>query len=303
MIVNHASTLKRRMRLIPFSSVLLLSASAAAQNWCPPGAVWNHRYAGCFGCNDTGYVRTVYSGDSVIQGSTCQMLDITIHGWSIDSGIYSEQALGSVITRGQEDLVEKWNGTTYDTLYHFAAVPGDSWDLIGLGWGIVTVLDTGHALVDGLSLRYLVIDHGDPSTDTVFARTGFLRYYLDGHSIFFQDTGLGDLRCYKDNEIDFSTGTGPACDFTLATGERKINEHCRLYPNPGSDEILLDLGSEVTDATISVTDLQGRTLKVVRSTSSITRIATSSWPAGLYFVHTTTPNGTGSDLRWIKQQL
>jgi len=248
------------MRLTFFFCALLLGVSASAQNWCPTGAVWNHTYYGCLGCTDTGYVHTAYAGDTLFQGSTCQILDATKHSWDIYTGIYTVEHLGPQITRGQNDLVEKWNGSSFDTLFHFASAPGDSWYPLGMGMGVVTVLDTGHAVVDGLSLRYLVMDMdlGLGTTDTVFARMGFLHYYVDGNSLFYADLGLGPLRCYLDDQIDYSTGMGPACEFTLGSGQRPYQGHCGLFPNPGSGAFTLSYHAQSVVGELQVRDLSGR---------------------------------------------
>lgn len=288
------------MRLTTFSSLLILSASAIAQNWCPPGAVWNHTYYGCFGCYDTGYVRTAYAGDTIILGSTCQVLDVRIHAWSLDSGIYSQQNWSPMITRGQEDLVEKWNGSSFDTLFHFAAVPGDSWDMTGDGWLIVSVLDTGHATVNGLSLRYLVTDLGDPAPDTVFARLGLPRYYMDGYAILFEDLGLGGLRCYEDNAIDYSLGPGPACDFTLGSGKEMAQDHCELFPNPGTDRFTLTTPT-LWSATLIVYDPFGRQILTQQRPSPMTTVDASTWCAGVYHVLVRNQYGDVRTLQWVKQ--
>lgn len=270
------------------SCTVLLYTSTLAQNWCAPGAGWRHTYTGCFGCADTGFVRTVYAGDSIVLGSNCQVLEVTKHAWSIGTGIYSEQQLPPLITRGQQDLVEKWNGTAFDTLFHFAAVPSDSWDMIGLGWGIVSVLDTGHALVNGASLRYLIVDLGAGSTgpqqDTIYARMGFKSYYMDGYSPFYFDSGLEGLRCYSDNNLDYSSGIGPVCDFTLASAQLRIPDHCGAFPNPSTGQFTLSYPAQSEVGVLEVRDRAGRIIRSerIQQWSTVHRVALDNIPDGLY---------------------
>lgn len=286
------------MRQTICSFMLLLIASASAQNWCPPGATWNHRYYGCFGCTDTGYVHTEYIGDTLFQGSTCQVLDATKHSWDINTGIHTEQQWGPQITRGQDDLVEKWNGSSFDTLFRFGAVPDESW--VMMSTGIVAVLDTGHAMVDGLSLRYSVVDLGWGAADTIFARIGLLHYYLDGESPFYTDAGLGSVRCYMDGQIDYSTGAGPACDFTLNAGKHLFREECTMFPNPGTDRFMVETPSSWL-AEVVVQDLFGRWMLALQNASVKFTVDASEWNAGVYLVFVRDRYGAMRTLKWVKE--
>ncbi len=72
------------------------------------------------------------------------------------------------------------------------------------------------------------------------------------------------------------------------TAYNNVNEHTStmsLYPNPATSFTMLDM-SEMSEATVTVTDLQGRVLRsfAVAKTSEPVRVETEGFQAGLYFV-------------------
>ena len=64
-----------------------------------------------------------------------------------------------------------------------------------------------------------------------------------------------------------------------------------LYPNPATTYAMLEV-SEMNDATVTVTDLQGRVLNsfAVKQTNEPIRIETAGYQAGIYFVTVSNAN-------------
>lgn len=58
----------------------------------------------------------------------------------------------------------------------------------------------------------------------------------------------------------------------------------KLWPNPASGQITIDLGEEHADAEISVSDMTGRIVHVEKSTNRYATISCSGWAKGIYIV-------------------
>ena len=69
------------------------------------------------------------------------------------------------------------------------------------------------------------------------------------------------------------------------TSVAENNAVMSLYPNPATSYTLLQVG-EMNNATVTVTDLQGRVIRsfAVNQTSEPVRIETEGFRAGMYFV-------------------
>ncbi len=70
----------------------------------------------------------------------------------------------------------------------------------------------------------------------------------------------------------------------------------QLFPNPVADELLVRFTmQEMTDVTVLLTDLQGRTIgreQLLNAQGTIEqRIAVEQYPAGIYLLHLITPEG------------
>lgn len=273
------------MRTCFVSLSITLSFGALAQSWCAPEAVWHHTYAdantGVFG-----YVRTDYTGDTVVDGSVCQKLESMLYGYDQQLQIPVQQNVGQRITRGQNDLIELWDGSGFDTLYWFSAVLGDGWNLDGeMGMGL-TVLDTGTLAIDGLPLHYLVVQFDEfqtgPPQDTIVERIGFLHYYWDAQAVYLFDAGFSGLRCYADTEIDFQVGTPESCTSIMSTPSESSRGRITLSPNPTED--LVTVRSEAIEG-VTLRDASGR----LNYSSDFpprerTEVKLTEYPAGPYIL-------------------
>ncbi len=289
-------------RILLFPIGLLLLATLNAQQWCAPGAEWLFN----FGSMQAGGVRRAwYSGDTIVGGQPCQRIDHTIVAYEPVPPLgspftYQDQPF---FTHAQGDLVELWDpsGSAFDTLAWFGAAPGDHWDLAGLsGVARFDVLDTGTRLVDGIPLRYLVVE--EPIVmgvvDTLFERIGFEYFYLLPMESIVIDFTTNWLVCYRDSWIGRFDGwfpSGEACDFSVSVKERE-EAHPRPYPNPGTDHFTLSLptGPHV----VTLLDATGRVVLRQRSTGERTSIDTAKLAPGTYVARV---DEGSSRVTWVKQ--
>lgn len=240
------------------------SGMASAQSWCQPGATWYHGYWNPE-TGTVGYIRTEYTGDTLLGGSMAQKLEGWFYGYSSQSQEYNSYTTAPLYTTHADGLVRIWTAENeYDTLFNFNAGPGDSWQPHSFPPGSpqrMTVLDTGHALIAGASLKYLVMDlayAAVPTPDTLYERLGLLNTSLDVLSVFYFDAGFATLRCYADEELSLTLGTTP-CDLVTANEEHDVSPFfVRPFPNPGSGEFMLNYPPQQVEGIFEVRDLSGR---------------------------------------------
>ncbi|WP_100804238.1 T9SS type A sorting domain-containing protein [Ulvibacter sp. MAR_2010_11] len=89
--------------------------------------------------------------------------------------------------------------------------------------------------------------------------------------------------------------------FNLETENNTSINQIRLYPNPSTDLITIDLGAEFENADASIYSVLGEKLKQVnyKATSGFS-MSISNLKSGAYFVIVTLPNG-GARLKLVKE--
>lgn len=215
-----------------------LCAMAQGQVWCPPGANWHHEW---FTLTEIGYLETQYMSDTIIDGSPSQKISATKHVYDYVSQSFLNQPLAPYFTSVANDLVSILTPNGFDTLYRFDAIPGDSWSVpLANDPTDLLVIDTGTVNIDGLDLRYLVVEYqpgGWP--DTLIEGIGGVWAYMDGSMSQGIDAPALGLRCYQDQDISFSTGIAAACDFILGINQSGSSPTFSLYPNPANSSAKL----------------------------------------------------------------
>ncbi|TAE35383.1 MAG: choice-of-anchor D domain-containing protein, partial [Sphingobacteriales bacterium] len=100
----------------------------------------------------------------------------------------------------------------------------------------------------------------------------------------------------NENPYTFAlTGNGLPGSIGLLADKKLLNASSTslagiaIYPNPASDVFNVATESEV--ATISITSLEGKLMKVISTDSKITEINSQSWPTGIYLIQVKTVTG------------
>jgi hypothetical protein len=168
-------------------------------------------------------------------------------------------------------------------------------------------LDTGHSVIGGQLLRFLVVDLGEfsagPPQDTIFERLGFLSYSLNGDPFLF-DTGLGSLRCYSDSTMNYVAVNAPACDFILSAPGGLTAHTVSFWPNPTQAALWLDLGQPpIHGARYHILDQAGRRVTggALNSGAALFRMDVSTLVAGLYTLRYEAPSEPARTARFIKE--
>lgn len=295
------------------------SVTAFGQFWNKPDAQYTFYWSEFVSGYYVGFKQLTLNSDTLIDGK----LFTRYHDYSVsymggtnnfDSAYFDTTSAISQIAFYEEDSILYGHHLNFyfqgvDTLYNFKALPGESWTLPqgfyneeGLDYFCdsaikVTVLDTGHTLLQNISLYYLVVEYGGfrvtpdsgfiPTTDTIFERFGSKNYSflsvfdyctlrapnVDGGTIY-------NLRCYYDNEILLGQG----CTYLYVP--TSINEldkdKLTIYPNPANTFVRIQTFSKQ----IYLTDFVGKVLLTVSVKNDTADIDVSGLTDGVYFLTT-----------------
>ena len=293
------------MRSLLFTILVSLGPVALSQNWCPPGATWTYDYLGFVGIQ--GYTVMSYSGDTLLGGEVGQKISSYSVGVSVDQEIDTLIYPGWLITSHTGDLVSVWSGLhqSWDTLYNFAAGPGDSWApphsspiCGGAEFGdLVQVTDSGTVMVGGLALHYVDI-HCGFNNGRIVERLGWSVGMFIAEGCWVPECQC-DLRCYHDDVLDYVRPNVTVCDSIpeLTTGENEDQgRSIPVFPNPGTDHFTLSLPPG--PHTILLFDALGRTIHQEKVLGSTSVIGTAQFPAGIYVVLV---DDALQPIRWVKE--
>ncbi|GEM_PF-3564938 len=250
--------------LLMFAALAPPTCDISAQVFCTPNSVWHHDKGGFL---YFGYDRVEYIGDTVVEGRACHRLETTgmLDGTWWGQGVF-ETVDTDILIHVDGDLVLT-HDQTWDTLYDFAATPGQYWGIPDL-WpdmgcspdARVAVMDTGHLVLDGLSLKFLsvdlIYDEVNSIRDTIVERIGALHSPIRLRSVCITDSGYGALRCFQDNTLSYLAPTSSGCTGNVGVDE----DHPGRPPSAwiDGDDCVLDLRTEFGQCTIQHFDITGK---------------------------------------------
>lgn len=297
----------------------LSTGPAQAQQWCPPGAGWHYTAAFCTGgCN--GYVRMASAGDTIVQNQPCTRIQRTrTYTAYLDPTILTD-TLSDLYTYSASGIVWMFDPqlNAFDTLYDFNALPGDSWQLIHLpeysaGSDFLTVLDTGHTSIDGQALRWLSVEYhfqgatgnNPPYLDTLMERVGSTTFYMlpyDFPNGFVDGNEGGFFRCYSDKEISYQSPTVQTCDLPLEVTAHAARPKILMYPNPGTDRLIIRISVGEKLQGVLVRDALGRIICLHEATPLENEVVldTERFPSGCYSIEIRSTHGQFVR-QWIKE--
>jgi len=267
---------------------LLFIGQLNAQNWCPPGAEWYFSYAEV-STGQVGYLHVEYLGDTIVNGTTYQILDRFLDAYDYQSQTYYNGYLNPIYTTVSGGLVQMtYNLVDLDTIYDFDAVPGDSWEgHLHTGYytyeGIL-VNDTGTIVIDGVPLKFKSVEYVNGvifPEDTLIERLGFLRLTMQTIDAFWWDVGVYELRCYSDQDITYQNPAYPTCDFILGLEEIDNAIDISVFPNPGKDRVFIEANEQFGTLHFELFDVFGRLVKQENLISN-TSLDVSDLSVGVY---------------------
>jgi hypothetical protein len=143
---------------------------ASSQNWCPTGAKWYYGHTNWF---ITGYITVEYTGDTIINSTTCNKLLKTFY-YDLYAGLdFDTTILGTEFTYTDSNKVYIFKHNQFYTLNDFSANVGDTWTVPETGHydgcdsiGIIRVDSIGTININNMNLRYICVSLSD-TTQTI----------------------------------------------------------------------------------------------------------------------------------------
>lgn len=285
-------------------AVILLSSTQnlRSQDLANPQAFIHHGSEWYYNYNNfwiEGYVKLVYVGDTIISGQITHVLKKDLFYYDFISEEHEKIDLGAEYVYSNEDSVFIYRYDQFYLLFDFSALPGDTWTVPETfetdcdTTGVVMVVSAGDTLINGTTYRYIDLQ-GDTSsewiiTGRVVERIGTIEsYLLPNPELCVVDLYEGGpLRCYSDDEIGLiSTGISAECDYLASIEIWDKELHVKLYPNPATTELWLQLpvNLPLPQAQIELYGHTGRLLYNSQPTGHFHEIDVAHLPAGLYLV-------------------
>lgn len=299
------------MRMLHLAACIL-PCLVSAQSWCPPGAQWNYSI---MGLGLSGYVVRTYEGTALHQGMNAQRIHET--GFQVQDWLPPEHATTPIDRYVYTTVVDStlliWSDGSpalgWDTLFRFDAEIGARWHPPGFDnycndglAGMIMVVDTGHAVIDGITLRTWTMDYslanGDPAGyDFNFTeRLGYPNGFVlpPAVCIIFE---YGESRnCYMDFEIGQNQTAWPfGCASVTAVSDNSSALVANPFPNPGTDHFTIMLPPGTWD--VVVVDALGRHVLTTRSANDRVEVGASSLSPGLYLIRV----GNSTPVKWLKE--
>ncbi len=284
-----------------------------AQQWCPPGAELRYPYVMAMDplYQPYGGVQQFrYVGDTLFQGEPCQHIqsDLYLRDTTGTLVHYGPGSAFTSVTPGGAVRLYNTDVPGSDTLAWFGAQPGASWTLHypNNQNKLITVINTGARVVNGLLLRYLVIGSQPPAysfvTDTIFERIGAralhnLSPFLG--SYFMESSTPAGLGCYHDNEFNFSP-FGMLCDSPVPVAESQAQTKAfTVWPNPGNDRIRLASTLDQPPLQAMIFNMQG-ILVLAGQMDPASGMDVNKLAPGTYVILLRDRKGKTCHVKWVK---
>ena len=189
-----------------------------------------------------------------VNGKLCQLISWKrVQFYTYHPNTPPLQNGGQVITHLEQGCLTYSSGLNrFDTIANFMGGPGAHWYVVpqgplapGASLPRITVRDTGHAIVNGLNLKYLQVGRGDSATvcgpnpgflwkiyERIGSTSGFMYYFLVPYMIDFYDDA-GAFICYYDSGYPGYSTIADGCKINyLTTPEIAATKASVIFPNP-----------------------------------------------------------------------
>ena len=283
------------MRHMLITATMIVTIGSNAQSWCPPGAQWVYDVGDAW---NVARLQLTYAGDTLVDGFPAQRIDRTYFQTQPMNVITSWDPF---FTRTNGDVVWEWNGTEWDTLYWFSAVPGDHWQPF---WPYQEVCpdhawlvqDTSTTVVSGIPLRTLLLELTETGVPTGQTLTIYERMGGGGGFGFPGSPPCGPIyeciclyTCYQDQDI---VPPGSPCALPLDVGSLAApSQDLMVFPNPATDRVAITLPEGPVFHTIEVIGTDGRTVRSTGTPNAATSFSVEDLHEGVYLIRARTDRG------------
>jgi len=285
------------MKKFLFLFLVVLSFDVNSQNFAPIGTQWHYTYANF---SVFGYVEITSVDDTIINGYECKKLSKFRETYDYLSNQYNDEDLGAEFVRSDEDKVYIYRNGLFYTLYDFSAQIDETWDIPYTydvpeecdTIGTVKVINTGDTIIQGESLRYVVVESLENSAwqlyGMIIEKIGPVELYLLPEQTCLLDFYEGGVfRCFDNGEFHVETGPYPCRYITLGISELD-DKSLNCYPNPATQIITFELPEVIKSTSLLIKDITGSTIETITINSKQDKLVwnCSKVSKGVYFYQT-----------------
>lgn len=249
--------------LILFFSFCFLWLTTTSQGWAPIGARWHYTENFSFWnpiVED--YIKIESVKDTVVAGKVCRKLTKRHN-----IGCSDRPDIEFMYSENNQVFFFDTNFSSFQILYDFGAIQGDSWAILvkdldppeDVDTLIVSVDSTNQTIINGISLKQLFVTYklkGETNpyvkhNSTIIESIGDLWYMFN----YYPEWALGcdmnfseGLRCYEDSLIGlFETGIADSCEYIkLLDGNEDIESPpITIYPVPANEVLLVKIEKRI----------------------------------------------------------
>ena len=246
-------------------TVLILGTQLKSQIWCAPGATWHYRNNFPYTPYFDGYVKLVVTNTVTINSIVCQNMVGTFYGQTISSSSPTTTINNFVNINTYENnkIVYMYNpfSLLFDTIANFNANIGDKWLSIlypnnpsncqsNYHRPTITVIDTGHVIINSLNLRKIQVS---VQINSAFSHSlnmiekigGVTKFLFDYDQCIVDGPVYGNFVCYSDNNFPLYDPSSSICNYvptSIGIQESNIAKNAlTFYPNPNNGNFNLTL--------------------------------------------------------------
>lgn len=269
--------------------------------FCAKGAEWNYLFNGSIFSPGNTYNETIkYEGDTIDGQDTVKILSHNRFYLACGSYVWPRQTL----LKQKADTIFFKNSLTSGTwqiLYNFAALPGQSWTTTTQkGYTITetfttTVNSVTTVTINGLALKQLNVSSTSKWYSPVITeRLGsslFLFNLSLGHVSSCDGDWLLENLCYRDSTFGLLQYGEHSCYYYTVNSTGIFKEEMQLnfemYPVPANELINLNFNRVLKNPEIQISDIQGRLIskQTINKSTDCYSIDISELKSGLYYLN------------------
>ncbi len=299
----------KKLLLLACFLICNVSVIQAQQEFAPLGAIW---YGTPYSwAPPSAYYTLEVTKDTTVDGNAAKYLKYTQH-YNLEA-THIEDA--SFIVWQNQNKIYFYDDNEFKLIYDFDALPGDTlilhtstkadyYSYGGENKAYRVVVDSiGYFEVNAEMLKSVFTYPVMEDVDTLAEWQ--MGLYIEkighptsgafwGHSYYFVLAGWeGELRCYEDNEINYSNSLfNPDASNCILSSTTQLSNTTSidLYPNPVKDVLYFNVENATIESAIIYNTL-GQKIRSLSFDGSLDKISVSQYPKGNYWLKVKTKNG------------
>ncbi len=305
-VTLHLDSMKKLLLIstVVFIVTVIQNRTNAQGIWSPPGATWYYSYSNNFAV--TGYVKISYLKDTTINSKNCKALLKEIYWYDYITSTFGGGIFDTAYTYLQNDTVFHFRNNQFYILYDFNGQPTNVWQVAENysmcapdSFARVKVDSIGVTNINSTNLKWTFVSPAPNSYygyyGKIVERIGCVDFYMFPEFLgCIADVNEGgQFRCYYDSTFGlYQKATAPSCNFIVGIEELFSNSKpIVIFPNPFSTQTVLQTDNLLHNATLTVYNSHGQTVKEIKNISGQTvTLFRDNLPSGLYFLRLTENN-------------